>query len=160
VWNVSTMHVPASVLQALMALLTHTLASFLGPSQPFVVCSVWSCGINMWSTHCLTPHLAALDASPKGNACSSIDLQSWKSWATQLPRGNKTQEAMASWKLACQKPVLRGTRMYHRTCLIGNYIPEQLLYVYIDIYIYVYNVVCTNTSWDCSLRGKISCLTL
>jgi len=39
--------IAALALQALMALLTHTLASFPGPDQLFIVCNVWSCGVKL-----------------------------------------------------------------------------------------------------------------
>ena len=55
-----TLHVAALALQALTALLTHTLATFPGPNQLFIICSVWSCGVKMLGAHCSAPHVAAL----------------------------------------------------------------------------------------------------
>ena len=46
-------------LQDLTAPLARTLASFLGPAQLFIICSVWSCSVKMSSAHCLAPRVVA-----------------------------------------------------------------------------------------------------
>ena len=120
--------VAALALPALMALISRTLASFIGPEQIFVTCSVWSCGINMLSAHCSAPHVAALalqalmatHVHPLIFKVENHNLEPPKFLvANKTMDHDKTQAT--SQKLTCQKP---GCTITRALTLIVNCIPE------------------------------------
>jgi len=127
----STPHVAALALQALMAPLANTLASFPGPDQLFIVCRVWSCGVKVSSVHCLTSQ----------SSCSNSAKPQRQ--LTLIHRSSRSSHSSSSWQIKLEQPARNlharnlharncthgpetvhmcphGTRIYHRTCFNLN----------------------------------------
>jgi len=107
-----TPHVAALALQALMAPLTHTLASLPSPAQLLAVCSVWSC---TWckDVKCLlfgSTCSCSRYESPDHMTRLSIDLQGWKFCAVLVANKNwsdQPETCMPETHIlepTCQKP--------------------------------------------------------
>ena len=139
-WNVerfnhahcSTPHVAALTLPALMAPLAHTLASFPGPDQLFIICSVKlqckGCGVLTWwrrpgvtmDSHNYIPHSLTLLLS--GIQCFS------------------SSTLYTTWS--------------------GVYADSGVVLFFFLIMSSSWYSVYTNTSRDCGLRYSVSCLAL
>jgi len=135
----STPHVIALALPALTAPLAHTLASFPGPNQLFIACSVqWSCGVKMSSAHCLAPHVAVLLALQALHAHPSIfkfEILSHpsSSWQIELKWPARNSHAKHSTHM---KP---GCTIARALTLTGNCISEcDILKCDSNIYNYIY----------------------